>query len=332
MTFVTGGTGFIGTHLLRELIKRHEKVRALKRTNSRILLEEEISQQIEWIEGDLLDVSSLEDGMKDCDEVYHCAATVRFLPKDRDRLMRTNIEGTANVVNTSLDNKVRKLIHVSSVAAVGRSRDDEIVDENTPWENGKHNSNYAISKFLAEREVWRGVAEGLNAVIMNPSLVMGAGNWDDGPPQMFTRIWKGLFIYTEGGTGVVAVDDVVNLMILVMKSEISGERFIVNAEHWSFKDLFFLIADQLKVKRPWLNAQPWMMDLFWRGELIRQLFSGGKPIVSKEMARIALHWSRFDNSKIVNATHYQFMPVKTCIEETAKNFLDEINHRLSKDK
>jgi len=325
MVFVTGGTGFIGTHLLRALLQRGEKIRALKRTQSKIFLEEEFSKQIEWIEGDVLDIGSLEDGVENCEEVYHCAAFVRFLPQDRDQLMKVNIEGTANVVNACLEKNVSKLVHVSSVAAIGRSRGEEVVNENSEWEDSKLHSQYAISKFLAEREVWRGIAEGLNAVIANPSLIIGSGNWNDGSPSMFKRVNKGLMVYTEGGTGIVTAEDVVNLMIHLMKSDIANERFIISAEEWSFKDLFFYIADQLNAKRPSVKAGPMLINLMWRLEEVASILTKRKPIISKEMARIATRWSRFNNDKIVKATNYKFASVKTCIEQTAKKFLEE-NH------
>src|SRR6185295_8650851 len=181
LILVTGGTGFLGMQLLRELVKRGEKVRAIKRSGSTSFLEEEFTRQIEWVEGDVLHIPALEEAMSDCEKVYHCAAVVSFLPKDHERIMKVNVEGTANVVNVALEKKIKKLVHVSSVAAIGSSRNDEVVNESTEWESG--NSNYALSKFLGEREVWRGIAEGLNAVIVNPSLIIGAGNWNEGPPQ-----------------------------------------------------------------------------------------------------------------------------------------------------
>jgi len=323
MIFVTGGTGFLGTHLLRELVKRGEKVRALRRNTAKIFLEEKFSEQIEWVEGDVLDVSSLEEGISGCEKVYHCAAVVSFLPKDRDRLMKVNVRGTSNVVNVSLDKKIKKLVHVSSVAAIGRNRNEQVVNESTAWEEGNRNSNYAIAKFLSEREVWRGIAEGLNAVIVNPSLIVGPGNWNEGPPQFFLDLWQGLLFYTDGGTGFVDVHDVVAIMIQLMESDIHSERFILNGENWSWGDFFFFISDQLKKRRPFINVKPWMMEILWRVEMLKYRFSGISPLVTKETSRIAGHWSRFDNTKVMKATGYQFTPIKKCLEETAKIFLKE---------
>ena len=330
MIFVTGGTGFLGTHLLRELVKLGEKIRALKRNTGKIFLEEEFSKQIEWVEGELLDVSSLEEGMTGCEKVYHCAAVVSFLPKDRDGVMKVNVEGTANVVNVSLSKRIKKLLHVSSVAAIGRNRNDEVVNESTSWEERTRNSNYAIGKFLSEREVWRGIAEGLNAVIVNPSLIIGPGNWNEGPPQFFLDLWKGLIFYTNGGTGLVDVKDVVAIMIQLMESDIHSERFILNGENWAFGDFFFFIADRLKKRRPFINVKPWMMEILWREEMLKYRLTGISPLVTRETARIAARWSRFDNSKVVNATGYQFTPIKKCLEETAKIFLEEHKNQRAK--
>ena len=323
MNFVTGGTGFLGTHLIRQLVLRGNAVRALKRSSSRIFLEKEISDKVEWVEGNVLNIPSLEEAMKGCEKVYHCAAIISFLPKDREDMMRVNVEGTANVVNIALEAGVKKLLHVSSVAAIGRSRGDEVIHENTPWEDSALNSNYAISKFLSEREVWRGIAEGLNAVIVNPSLIIGPGDWNDGPPNFFTMVWKNLYFYTNGGTGLVDVHDVATTMIQLMESDIQNDRFIINADHWQFRNFFFTIADLLKKRRPFINVRKWMLEALWRIEMIKHSATGLSPLVTRETARIAGKWSRFDNSKVKEATGFEFTPIQKCLEETAEKFLKE---------
>lgn len=323
MIFVTGGTGFLGTHLLRELINRGEKVRAIKRSTSKIFLEKKFADAIEWIDCDVLDVAGLQQAMHGCTHVYHCAAIVRFTPAWRNQIMKVNAKGTANVVNVALSVGVKKIIYASSVAAIGRNRNNELVNEKTEWQDGKNNSNYGISKHLAENEIWRGIAEGLQAVIVNPSLILGEGNWDDGPPEFFKRIRNGLRFYTDGGSGMVAVSDVVNIMIALMESEINNERFILNAENISFKELFFSIADLINAKRPSTNVGKKMMEFLWRFEMLKYRLIGISPLVTKETARFASNWSRFDNQKIVNAIRYQFTPIKKCLEETAVKFLED---------
>src|SRR5262249_14889980 len=158
------------------------------------------------------------------------------------------------------------------------TKNHEPITENTAWENGSWNSNYSTSKFLAEREVWRGIAEGLNAVIVNPTLILGGGNWNEGTPQFFSKIWKGLPFYTEGGAGFVAAADVARVMIQLMESDIHSERFILNSEHYSYKDLFSIISDLLGKRKPYINVKPWMMSILWREEMLKYRLTGLPPL------------------------------------------------------
>lgn len=323
MIFVTGGTGFLGTKLLRELVLRGERVRAIRRSKS-ILPEPALAEKIEWITGDILDIPSLEDAMEGCERVYHCAAKVSFRSKDREEIMKVNAQGTFNVVNVALAKGVSKMVYASSVAAIGRTPGAKLINENIEWQHSNLNSNYAISKYLAEREVWRGMAEGMTAAIVNPTIIIGDGDWRKGPPRFFLNVWKGMPAYTSGGTGFVGVEDVVTLMIYLMESDIQNERFIINAEDWSYKDFFFLIADLLGKKRPYLHAAPWMTEFVWRMEAIRSKFIPFPPLISKETARIARATFNYDAGKIKKATGYEFTPVRTCIEEISSKFLQDV--------
>ena len=324
MIFVTGGTGFLGTHLLHQLVLRGERVRALRRSNSRVFVKPEFSEKIEWVAGDILDIPSMEEAMEGCEHVYHCAAKVSFKQKDREEIMKVNAEGTANVVNVALEKNIRKLVYASSVAAIGRSPDATRINENTEWQDSHLNSNYAISKYLAEREVWRGMAEGLSVAIVNPTIIIGDGNWRQGPPRFFLNVWRGMPAYTSGGTGFVGVQDVVHLMIRLMESDVQNERFILNSEDWSYKDFFFLIADLLGKKRPYINAAPWMTEIVWRLETVRSKFIPFPPLISKETARIARATFKYDAEKIRKATGFEFTPVKTCIQDICRSFLEDV--------
>lgn len=177
MIFVTGGTGFLGRHLLRKLADSDEPIRALIRDGSTIPPACHLPGKVEWVPGDVLDIPSLEEHMEGCSSVYHCAGLVSFEKKDRDRLMKINVEGTANVVNVALVKTIQKLVYVSSIAAIGRPAASNEISESTEWDFNGNQTNYGISKYLAEREVWRGLAEGLNAVIVNPSVIIGDGDW-----------------------------------------------------------------------------------------------------------------------------------------------------------
>lgn len=323
MIFVTGGTGFIGSHLLQALAQQGEPVRALKRSSS-IPAGLDTVAGIEWVDGDILDVSSLEAQMEGCSEVYHCAGMVSFQRRHRDALRKVNVEGTANVVNVALSKKNIRLLHVSSVAAIGRPAKPADINEATEWDFNGFNSQYAVSKYLGEREVWRGIAEGLNAVIVNPSIVIGEGNWKTGPPRFFLDVWKGLWVYTSGSTGFVAAKDVAGLMIALMKSNIEQEKFIINAENLSYRDFLFEIADAMGKKRPVMKADGWLTSLVWRLEYLRGLFLAEQTLISRETATIAQLSCRYDNSKLVKALNFQFTPMKQCIAATAALFKADV--------
>lgn len=330
MIFVTGGTGFLGRHLLHALSRRCEPVRALKRRSSQAATGGDDDANIEWVEGDLLDVPSLEENMEGCSEVYHCAGMVSFQPRHRESLMKVNVEGTANLVNVALSKNNVRLLHVSSVAAIGRPVEAVDIRESTEWDDHGFNSNYGISKYLGEREVWRGIAEGLNAVIVNPSIVVGEGNWQYGPPRFFLNVWKGLHTYTSGSTGFVAAKDVAEIMIALMKSNIQQERFIINEANMSYRDFLFEIADVMGKKRPSIQAERWLTGLIWRLEYFRGLLMTNPSFISRETARIAHLSYHYDNKKIRDAIDFSFTPLKQCIAETVAKFKADVEAGLIK--
>jgi len=234
--FVSGGTGFLGSYLLRYLIQKdYTNIFALKRSDSSMALVASVQDKIKWIEGDILDVVLLEEIMEQVKLVYHCAAMVSFDPKDYNQLMQVNVEGTANMVNAALAAGVDKFLHVSSIAALGRNKNNSQVDEDSKWQRNKFNTNYSISKYLSEQEVWRGIHEGLNATIINPSTILGSGFWEKGTGQLFTQVMQGLKFYPQGTTGFVDVRDVARLMIIMMESETLSERVLANGDNLSSK-------------------------------------------------------------------------------------------------
>lgn len=214
MIFLTGGTGLVGAHILLKLTENGQKVKALKRQKSSLAVVENIFSHykkrnllnsIEWIDGDLMDIFSLKEGMKDCNMVIHCAAIVSFNPKHFDQMMKQNVEGTANIVNVCLSQNIQKLGYVSSIATLGSAEENKTRTEEDYWREGKVNTQYAISKYLSEQEVWRGVEEGLDSIIVNPSVILGPGDWTKGSSQMFEKVWSGLKFYSTGSTGYVDV-------------------------------------------------------------------------------------------------------------------------------
>ncbi len=332
MIFVTGGTGLVGTHLIYELLKKGEKVRAIRRESSKIeKLEKVISyyhknpqdllKNLEWVYGDILDVYSLEDAMEGVDYVYHAAAIISFNPCDHKKMIENNTKGTANVINAALKKNIKKLCHVSSIASVGRDNTKNSVSENDQWTYSKQQSAYAISKFESEREVWRGIAEGLNAVIVNPSIILGSGHWGEGSSVIFSTIWKGLKFYTKGVTGYVDVRDVVICMIELMQGPFTNERYILNGENVSYKNLFENIASELQVDKPSIYVTKFMSEIVWRLARVQSLISGKQALITRETARTANKIYFFSNEKIGTALHFQFRPITQTIKNTAIHFL-----------
>lgn len=324
MIFVTGGAGLVGSALLKQLLHLNEvPIRALYRTSMPLLLSEQEKKRIQWIKGDVLDTSLLDDIMKDCRQVYHCAAVVSYHSSRREQMYKINIEGTANMVNIALENKIEKFVHVSSVAAIGRKRQGELVTENAEWTEETNNSHYGKSKYLSELEVWRAISEGLNAVIVNPSVILGESNWENGSVAIFKKMWEEFPWYTTGGTGFVDAKDVADAMILLMHSDISAERFLLSNEHLTFQQLFTKIASSFGKQPPQRFAKPWMGGLVWRMEALKAMFSNKEPLLTKETAGTAQATTFFDSSKIKNALPgFEFTPVDESIQRTCNWLVD----------
>lgn len=298
MIVVTGAGGLVGSHLTAELARMGKQVRALYHNTRPV---HAIPGPVEWVQTDILDVSALEDVMQDATEVYHCAATVSFHPKRKSLMHRVNVTGTAQVVNACLDASVRKLVHVSSVAALGRIREGQMIAEEMKWSEETSNSEYGKTKYLGELEVWRGIGEGLNAVIVNPVIILGAGNWDKGSTEIFHSAYNEFPWYTDGSGGFVYVMDVVHAMIALMESDISEQRFIVSGENTSYREVFNLIAESFGKKPPHRKVTPLIAALVWRWEAIKSRFTGKDPMLTRETAATALAHVTFDNSKLLRA-------------------------------
>ena len=340
MIFVTGGTGLVGSHLLYDLLKSGEKVRALRRSSSNMRWVKrvfayyaenpaELFEQIEWVEGDILNYYSLQDLLTGISEVYHCAAMVSFHPNDHDSMLNNNVKGTANLINAAIHNQVKKFCHVSSIAALGKTQDGSEINEDTYWTPSKRKSSYSLSKFFSEMEVWRGIEEGLEAVIVNPSIVLGPGNWDIGSPKLFQAIWKGLKYYTKGETGFVDVRDVSQAMIRLMDKEnfakTNNERFILNAGNLNYQDFFNKIADALQKPRPTTFASDLILQVSWRAARLASFFSGKRPFITRDTVSGSNKISRYDGRKIINTIDYQYRNLDRTITDIAGMFRKDIS-------
>ncbi len=324
MVLVTGGTGLVGAHLLIHLLEKGENVRAIYRNLESIqktealfslYKKEALYQSIQWQQADILDIPSLENAFDNIVQVYHCAALISFDPKEEDLVRKTNIEGTANIVNFCLHKNIKKLCHVSSIAALGDLAEHEhIITEETEWNPEKPHSDYAISKYGAEMEIWRGQQEGLEVVIVNPGVIIGPGFWNQGSGALFTKVKKGIPFYTKGSTGFIAVADVVSILYQLMESPIHGERFTLISQNIIFKDLLFSIADALKVKKPKYHATPFMINTLSKLDWISSMLFGQKRQLSKASARSSYSTDLYSNEKIKNALNIEFIDVPNYIK------------------
>ncbi|WP_346855711.1 NAD-dependent epimerase/dehydratase family protein [uncultured Draconibacterium sp.] len=332
MIFVTGGTGLVGAHLLFELTKAGKEVRALKRAASNLNQvvktfsyytenPKELFEKIVWVDGDILDYYSLEKLLIGVTEIFHCAAIVSFDPKERVRMISNNVEGTRNLVDAAIENGVKKLCHVSSIAALGKLQNGQAITEETNWVPSKKNSGYSESKFFSEVEIWRGIEEGLDAVIVNPSIIFGPGNWESGSSKIFKTIWDGMKFYTKGVTGFIDVKDVVQAMILVTDSSnferCKNQRFILSAENLSYQYIFSQIAQSLEKPAPAIWANDLLLALVWRMAKLVSFFTRKAPFITKETASGRNLVNNFDGSKVTRLTGLKYTAIPESIKTTA---------------
>lgn len=329
---VTGGTGFVGAYIIKELVQQGFSVRATKRAAAKLpdFIEPAILNKVEWVEGDILDVIALEEAMQGIDAIIHCAAIVSFDKKERSHMYHVNIEGTKNVVNTALDLKVPRLVYISSVAAIGRKLTGGTVTEKAQWEDSKANTHYAISKFKAELEVWRGFAEGLEGVVLNPATVLGYGNWNQSSSGIFKSAYNEFKWYTNGVNGFTDVEDVARAAVMLLNSSITEERYIVCNDNWPFRKLFDTMADHFGKKRPFKEATPFLSGLAWRLEKLKSMFTGRKPLLTRESAKVANSFTRFDNTKLQEALPgFIYTPLDETIQKACGKYAAKMHSRLN---
>ncbi|NIJ53523.1 NAD-dependent epimerase/dehydratase family protein [Dyadobacter arcticus] len=327
---ITGATGLVGSAVARRFLSDNYEVLALYRRGADRSLLSDVDSRVNWVEGDIMDISSLENAMEGVDFVVHTAAVVSFIPKDRKIMYRVNVEGTANLVNVCLNYPVKKLCHVSSIAALGRPDSRKLIpgkttmlDESQRWEDSPENSEYAKTKHLAELEVWRGIAEGLNAVIVNPTLILGEGDWNKSSTQIFRYVYQEKPFFTEGIANYVDVRDVADIVFRLLHSEVSAERFLLNAGSISYKNLFSMIAVAMNKKKPWLRVGPGLAGIIWRVEALRTFLLGTKPLITKETAQSAARNISYRNDKIRNILNFEFQPLEKTVARVSESLLKQ---------
>lgn len=332
MILLTGATGFLGSHVLYKLLQNGEKVRATKRATSslenvkrvfRFYGEDKIAllEKVEWIDADLLDVFAVEDAVKGMDEIYHCAAVVSFNPKDKEAMLQINARGTENLVNAALEAGVKKFCHVSSIAALGRNTTKDIVTEKIWWKPSPKNSDYSVSKYRAEREVWRASEEGLHVVIVNPSVIIGPGDFTSGAYKMMQQAYKGIPFYTDGATAFVDVRDVANAMINLMKSDVKNERYIVSAANVSYRNFFDFLHDAFGKKRPSVKANKTIVQLASYADKVKSVFTGKEHAITSDTVNAVSSAHQYDNSKLIEKLGVKYIPVTQSAKEMCEVFL-----------
>lgn len=326
--FITGGTGLLGRFLILELLKEgYSNIHAIYRAEKSIQDLPTPIQTIHWHLCDLLDPLGLKDVMEGSEWVFHCAAKVSFDPRDAKTLMSTNMQGTQLVAETARILDVRRFCHVSSVAALGRSKKAKPIAEENEW-SSENASWYAKSKYAAEQEIWRSYHEGLDVVIVNPSIILGPGRWQAGSSKIFWQVWKGLRFYTTGSNGFVDVRDVARFMILAMqRTETSGQRYILCGENTTYKNLFSRIAILLNKKPPSIAVNGLIKALSWRIEYIRSLFTNSRPLITKETAHTSTLNILYDNSKSLQLSDFNYRPLEETLQFNTKSMMEDISKR-----
>ena len=320
---VTGGTGFLGSYLLRFLLLQgYTRIRAIKRSNSALDLVRDFSDRIEWVEGELTDWFFLSDCFKEVDWVFHAAALVSFDAKDFPEMQKINVSVTADLVNLALDNNIQKFCYVSSIAALGRSKVGETLDENSIWKQSPYNSRYGMTKFAAEQEVWRGVEEGLNAVIVNPGMILGSGRWSEGTSRFFSLIDEGFPFIPNGAATWVDIRDVVRSMHLLMDSDIHSERFILVAGIQSYRDFFTSVAAFLNKKTNWISLPAFIQQLILPFAWILSRLSGKRAFITPESFRLSKNSFFYRTEKSLSIPGFDdYIPIPQAVEDTANAFL-----------
>ena len=319
MILVTGATGLVGSHLVLHLLEQGQQVKALFRNeNGKQKVKsvfdhhnkQDLYGKIHWCRADILDIPSLEDAFQDVNYVYHCAALISFDPKEEENLRKINIEGTQNIISFCIDFKIKKLCYVSSIAALGDLAPHEmIVTEECEWNPEMQHSDYAISKYGAEMEVWRAQQEGLDVVVVNPGVILGPLFWTEGSGEIYSKVKKGLPFYTKGSTGFICVNDVVTLLSLLMKSDIVGEKFILISENKTYQELVFAISETLQARKPKLYSDKLLTSFAWRIDWFLATFFGKKRALTKDLAS-ALHTKYFySNEKIIKQLGYKYLEI-----------------------
>jgi len=332
MILVTGGTGLVGAHLLYALVKGGDQVRAIHRKSSDLEAVKNVFSyytnepdllfdKIEWMVADITDVPSLTNAFKGIEYVYHCAAYISFNPRHLSILRKVNAEGTANIVNFSLAEGVKKLCYISSIATLGKSNNGSLITEETEFNPEDKNSVYSITKHDAEMEVWRGTQEGLDAVIVHPGVILGEGIWSSASGGILRTVNKGVKYYTTGGVGIVDVQDVAKAMVLLLKSDLKNDHYILVGKNINYREFLSKIAENLHKKAPQKSISKGMMTAFASVDWFSNKLFRTKRKLLKATVRSLYNESFYDASKIEKEINFNYTPYEKTIERVSRNYI-----------
>ncbi|MCO6461645.1 MAG: NAD-dependent epimerase/dehydratase family protein [Saprospiraceae bacterium] len=327
---VTGATGLVGSYVVRTLLLNgYANVAVTTRKNSNLTLLGDAADRIKIFHADLTDVIGLEDAILGRTHIIHCGALVSFDSRDKRPLIKTNVEGTANLINLSLEHGIKRFIHLSSIAALGRNnKEGGLTDEYTKYEDNPYNSYYSITKHLAELEVWRGKAEGLDVRILLPGLILGSGYWKTGTNGFFNHVWRKSPFYPGGSNGFVDVRDVAAFAVRMLSFDGDEEKFLMIGHNVTYKAFLDTIAKYLKVKPPSIKAKKWILGTAWRLDKLRTLFTGGRPMLTKETAATSVKNYRFANDRSLTVPGFDYTPFEQTIREIADQYLEASNSQF----
>jgi dihydroflavonol-4-reductase len=322
MIAVTGANGLLGSFIIRELITNQSSFVALKRKDSDLSLLEDLSGKINWIEADVLDPVALDEAFKNITQVIHAAAMVSFNPKVRRKMYEVNVHGTRNVVNAALVNNVRKLVHISSVAALGRVKGQTVIDETQKWTDNPLNSTYAETKYLSELEVYRAQEEGIETVIINPSVILAGADWNKSSAKVFKYVWDEKPFYIGSDLNYVDVRDVAKATVQLLHANFKGERFILNGGSLSFAKFFTAVATRFGKKPPSVQIDKTAMKMIAFLESIRSGILGTEPLITRETARLAGTHFYYNNQKIQNNLNFQFQTLDQTLDWCCEYYIN----------
>jgi dihydroflavonol-4-reductase len=323
MIAVTGANGLLGSFIVRKLIEQKKQFIAIKRKNSDTSLLKDVASFIAWRDADILDPVALEEALQGVTTVIHAAAMVSFNPAHKKKIVDINVVGTRHVVNICLANKIKRLIHISSVAALGRQKGQEVIDEESKWANSPLNSNYGESKYFAELEVFRGQEEGLSTVILNPSVILAPANWDKSSAQLFKYVWKESKVYIDSSLNYVDVRDVVEATYQLIDSPVHSTRFIVNGGTIPFIDFFKMVATQFNKKPPFIKVNKTLLRVVALVEKFKTQFTNAEPLITRETAHMAGTHFYYDNKKIKKILNIDFQSITNTIQWCTKYYRSE---------